>query len=265
MTLIKTSLSKMSEDLVNERLKILVVDDSDFLREAIKKFLEDYECDVLVSPDGVGGIQNIVEMKPSLILLDLLLPTINGIDLLKVIKMFDESKDIPVIVITGSKDKYLMDQCEELGVQKILHKPLTRKAIFMAVEEIMGDRVLTRVQLKKLIGEQEKKKEMEKEIRRPVDPRQIKRELLQFFIKTIPQKRTDILSALEVKNEIMLRNVIHELKGAGSTIGYPRLTLVGDYLDRKINDHLKETEWREVEIFSMEILSILELIQEENS
>ena len=125
----------MSED----RIKILVIDDSDFLREAIRKFLEDYECDVLVSADGVSGIQAIVETKPELIFLDLLLPTINGIDLLRVIKMFDESKNIPVIVITGSKDAYLIDQCHELGVQKILTKPLTRKGIFNAVEEVIGD------------------------------------------------------------------------------------------------------------------------------
>ena len=257
----------MSDAPIYERLKILVVDDSDFLREAIKKFLEDYECDVIVSPDGLGGIQSIVELKPALIFLDLLLPTINGIDLLKVIKMFDESKNIPVIVITGSKDKFLIDQCVALGVQKILNKPLTRKIIFNAVEEVMGDRILSRVKLKKLIGEQEKdkKQEMEKEIRRPINPHQLKRELVRFFVKTVPKKKNDILSALEVRNEIMLRNTIHELKGAGSTIGYPRLTLVGDYLERKIKDQMDDDQWREVEIFTMEILSILELILEENT
>jgi len=259
----------MSDTPAYERLKILIVDDSDFLREAIKKFLEDYECDVLVSPDGVGGIQSIIEMKPGLILLDLLLPTINGIDLLKVMKIFEESKHIPVIIITGSKDKFLIDQCTALGVQKILFKPLTRKAIFNAVEEVMGDRILSRAQLKKLIGDKDqdkdKKTDMEREFRRPINSHALRRELVRFFIKTIPKKRTDILSALEVKNEVMLRNIIHELKGTGSTIGYPRLTLVGEYLEPRINERMTEDQWREVEIFTMEILSILELILDENT
>ena len=251
--------------MAEDSIKILVIDDSDFLREAIKKFLEDYECDVLVSSDGVSGIQAIVETKPNLIFLDLLLPTINGIDLLKVIKMFDELKDIPIILMTGSKDTYLINQCLELGVQKVLTKPLTRKAIFNAVEDVIGDKILSRVKLKKLIGEPDKKKESEKELIRPVNPSQIKRDLVRFFVKTIDRKKSDIVSALEVKNEIMLRNIMHELKGTGSTIGYPRLTLLGEHLERKIKDKMNEDEWREVEIFTMEALSILDLIQDENT
>ncbi len=251
--------------MTDEQIKILVIDDSDFLREAIKKFLEDYECDVLVSSDGVTGIQAIVETKPNLIFLDLLLPTINGIDLLKVVKMFDEIKDIPIILMTGSKDTYLINQCLELGVRKVLTKPLTRKAIFNAVEEVIGDKILSRVKLKKLIGEPDKKKESEKELIRPVNPSQIKRDLVRFFIKTIERKKSDIIASLEVKNEIMLRNIMHELKGTGSTIGYPRLTLLGEHLERKIKDKMNENEWREVEIFTMEVLSILDLIQDENT
>lgn len=250
------------------RVKILVVDDSDFLREAIKKFLEDYECDVLVSPDGVNGIQTIVETRPELIFLDLLLPSINGIDLLKVIKMFDETKNIPVIVITGSKDAFLIKQCIDLGVQKILNKPLTRKGIFNAVEEVFGDQILSRVKLKKLIGEPDKKKkdkDDETEIKRPVNPNQIKRDLVKFFIKTIDQKKAEIIEALEVKDGPKLRDVIHQLKGAGGTIGYPRLTLLGDHLERKIRDKMNDVEWREVEIFSMEVLAVLDLIYDENS
>ncbi len=250
----------MSED----KIKILVIDDSDFLREAIKKFLEDYECDVIVSVDGVSGIQAIVESKPGLIFLDLLLPTINGIDLLRVIKMFDESKNIPVIVITGSNDSYLIDQCNELGVQKILTKPLTRKVIFNAVEEVIGDQILSRVKFKKYVGEKERKKEQEKEFLRPVTTSQIKRDLLRFFVKTIDQKKSDIFSALEAKNEVMLRNIMHELRGTGSTIGYPRLTLLGEHLEKRLKIRMASYEWREVEIFTMEVLSMLDLIQEEN-
>ncbi len=255
-----------NESLVkDERIRILIVDDSDFLREAIKKFLEDYECDVLVSADGVAGIQTIVEMKPNLIFLDLLLPTINGIDLLKVIKMFDETKNIPVIVITASKDSYLIDQCVELGVQKILNKPLTRKGIFNAVEEVVGDQILSRVKLKKLTGTQEKRKDIDKEMIRPLNPTQIKRDLLRFFVKTIDKKKSEIFSSLEVKNEIMLRNMMHELKGTGAMIGYPRLSLIGEHLERKIKDKMNSNEWREVEIFALEALSLLDLIQEENT
>lgn len=248
-----------------ERVKILVVDDSDFLREAIKKFLEDYECDVLVSSDGVTGIQSIVESKPDLIFLDILLPSINGIDLLKVIKMFDESKNIPVVVITGTKDAYLIKQCIDLGVQKILNKPLTRKGIFNAVEEIIGDRVLSKVKLKKYIGSPDKKKDAEKDSPKTVNANQIKRDLIKYFIKTIDQNKASILSALESRNEKMLRTIIHQLKGAGGTIGYQRLTMLGDHLEHKIRDKMTDIEWREVEIFSMEVLAILDLIHDENT
>lgn len=252
-------------DELNNNLKILVVDDSDFLREAIKKFLQDYDCEVLVSVDGVTGIQTIVESKPDLIFLDLLLPTINGIDLIKVIRMFEETKYIPIVVITGSKDTYLINQCHELGVKKVLHKPLTRKDIFNAVEEVTGDNILSRIKLKKLIGEQQKKEEPIALLRRPINDNQMRRELLRFFVKGIPKRKIDILSALEVKNEVMLKNLMHELKGAGSTIGYPRLTLLGDFIERKIQPQMNEDQWREIEIYVLEVLTMLDLIQEEST
>jgi HPt (histidine-containing phosphotransfer) domain-containing protein len=117
------------------------------------------------------------------------------------------------------------------------------------------------------MGEPEKHKESDKdrEFYRPINPSQMRRDLVKLFIKTVDRKKSDILSALEVKNENMLRGIMHELKGSGSTIGYPRLTLLGEHLERKIKPKMNETEWREVEIFTMEVLSILDLILDENS
>lgn len=246
--------------------KIVIVDDSEFLREAIKKFLEDFECSVVSASDGVTGIQTIVEEKPDLVILDLLMPNLSGIDLLKVIKMFDETKEIPIMVITATKDTYLVKQAMDLGVKQIVYKPLTRKTIMDAIEEVLGSRVLTDVKMKKLQEEQEreKKAELEFEFVRPKAPMMLRRELMQFFLKSVEQKKMEILSALEVKNEVMLKNTVHELRGAGTTVGYPKLTLLGEFIENKIKIGMDETQWREVEIYSLQVVSLLELIQEEN-
>ncbi|RMD49886.1 MAG: response regulator, partial [Ignavibacteria bacterium] len=83
-------------------IKVLVVDDSDIIKHSLRKFLSEYNFEVFVSNDGLEGIEKARTEKPNLILLDLMMPNFDGLKMLQVLKVFDEIKDIPVIVISGN-------------------------------------------------------------------------------------------------------------------------------------------------------------------
>src|SRR3989339_1029223 len=84
---------------------ILLVEDDEFLAElyATKLNLEDYE--VALASDGEKGLKMIKELKPDLILLDIILPKMDGFEILKNIKTNKNLKKIPVILLTNLSQK----------------------------------------------------------------------------------------------------------------------------------------------------------------
>ena len=107
--------------MVNKKLIILVEDD-EFLAElyATKLKLENYE--VILATDGEKGLKMIKEKKPDLILLDIILPKMDGFEILKAIKNEKELKDIPVILLTNLSQKDEVKKGLDLGANDYLIK-----------------------------------------------------------------------------------------------------------------------------------------------
>lgn len=100
-----------------ERKKIVLIDDDRDFVEAIKTFLEN-KYEVLTTYDGKESIKIIQEYKPDVILLDLILPGIDGTEVLKKIKNDHFLKNIPVILLTALGDKFsFMHYMKEIGIQ----------------------------------------------------------------------------------------------------------------------------------------------------
>lgn len=80
---------------------VLVVDDDDNTRRFLTVALEENGYEAITAADGEEGYQKLQEMKPDLILLDVMMPKKTGFSLFKQIRRKDELKDIPVIMLTG--------------------------------------------------------------------------------------------------------------------------------------------------------------------
>jgi CheY-like chemotaxis protein len=95
------------------RTKILVVDDSSFLRRASERALTRAGYQVVTAADGEQALQVAREQIPNLILLDMMLPKLSGVDVLRALKQDAATKDIPVIVLTAlserNKEKLLQE------------------------------------------------------------------------------------------------------------------------------------------------------------
>ncbi len=122
-----------------ERKKILVVDDSDIIRRSIRELFSEYDLEVATCSDGLEGIKKAIELKPSLILLDLMMPNLDGLKMLQVIKMLDDIKSTPVIVISANTIKSNVIAAIEAGADKVISKPLDHKKLFKEISEILGE------------------------------------------------------------------------------------------------------------------------------
>jgi len=99
--------------------KILVVDDSTSNTLLLQNFLEDEGFDIQVANSGKEAIKVVPQFEPDLILLDLMMPGLNGIDVMKSI-----SSQIPVIMISANKDPKLVAEAQEAGIKSYIQKPI---------------------------------------------------------------------------------------------------------------------------------------------
>ncbi len=102
--------------------KLLIVEDDQFLRELITKKLETKGYEVIQAEDGEKGFEKAKEEKPELVLLDLMLPGIDGFKVLEKIKADSEIAETPVIILSNLGQKKDIDKGMELGAQDFLIK-----------------------------------------------------------------------------------------------------------------------------------------------
>ena len=102
--------------------KILIVEDDKFLRELILKKLKDEGFDTFDAADGDAGLKKIKEVKPDLVLLDLILPSIDGFEVLSRMKEDPSVKAIPVIILSNLGQKEEVERGLKLGAYDYLIK-----------------------------------------------------------------------------------------------------------------------------------------------
>ncbi|KKR47113.1 MAG: Response regulator receiver protein [Parcubacteria group bacterium GW2011_GWA2_40_8] len=102
--------------------KILFVEDEQALQRTISEALHREGFEVLNAIDGDSGARLAKTEKPDMILLDLILPRRSGFDVLKELKETEETKDIPVIVLTNLESPADVDRAIELGATTYLVK-----------------------------------------------------------------------------------------------------------------------------------------------
>ncbi len=102
--------------------KVLIVEDDKFLRELIVKKLSNEGYDVLEAADGEQGLQQIKDARPELVLLDLILPGIDGFEVLSQKREDPFAASIPVIILSNLGQKEDVDKGLNLGATDYLIK-----------------------------------------------------------------------------------------------------------------------------------------------
>lgn len=116
---------------------ILIVDDETEIVDQVKEFFEDEGYRVFTAETGQEGVRLLRREKPTLLILDMKLPDIPGLTVLKVAK--EESPGTKVIAITGYIDQVMFDQAEELGRDSFLQKPFDLARLKAEVDHLIRD------------------------------------------------------------------------------------------------------------------------------
>ncbi len=113
----------------------LVVDDSLSARRSLAQFVSDMGMEVVTAKDGFDAISAIENKKPSLLLVDLEMPRMNGLELTAHLRSREEYKDIPVIMITSRSTDRHKTLAENAGVDTYLTKPWSEDELMQCIEK----------------------------------------------------------------------------------------------------------------------------------
>ena len=122
-------------------MKILVVDDEKSICETLELFLREKGFEVLSVENGEKGLHAAEEERPDIVILDLRLPGLDGLEVLQRLKQKD--KDIAVIMITGYHDMESAIQAMKLGAFEYIHKPIDVDELDIAITKVEENLRLT--------------------------------------------------------------------------------------------------------------------------
>jgi len=125
----------MSEE--NQKIKIAVIDDEKDLVSVIKEFLEYRGFIVSFAYGGIKGLEIIKKEKPDVIVLDIGMPDMDGRDVLIKLKKDPETKNIPVIILTGRDGQYDRDYGLELGAYEYITKPYDGDMLLRQIKNVL--------------------------------------------------------------------------------------------------------------------------------
>ena len=119
--------------------KILIVEDDALIKRMYQQALEFDGFDVDLASDGKEGLDKLKEKKPTLILLDIMMPKMNGLQFLEEIKSDPVNKNIPVVVLTNLSGTQDAQKALELGAVKYIVKSQYKpKQVVAMVKEIIA-------------------------------------------------------------------------------------------------------------------------------
>ena len=119
--------------------KILIVDDEPDLLEMVQINLEmeGYEC--MVAYDGFRALDRVRKEKPDLIILDVMLPGMNGYKVCRLLKFDEKYKQIPIIMLTAEAQRADRLLGEETGADYYMTKPFDADKLLAKVKELAGE------------------------------------------------------------------------------------------------------------------------------
>ena len=126
-------LSKLGGDVK----KLLIVDDELGIVEEVKAYFEEEGYEVYTADTGKEGLDALAAHKPDLVLLDMKLPDMSGIQILKICK--ETLPHTKVIVNTGYVDQHIIDEAERLGRDSFLQKPFNLERLQQEIERLLGE------------------------------------------------------------------------------------------------------------------------------
>jgi len=117
--------------------KILLADDSITIQKVVELTFSDGDYEVIAVNNGAKAIQKLSEMRPDIILSDIIMPEKNGYEVCEYVKSHPEYRNIPVILLTGTFEPFDPDRADKAGCDAVVTKPFESQSLIHKVEELV--------------------------------------------------------------------------------------------------------------------------------
>ena len=124
---------------MTSQLKILAIDDESDVLLIVRTALESEDYEVFTASNGEDGLALASEENPDLIVLDVMMPEIDGFEVLQRLKDTENTANIPVVMLTGLSDNNLIKKALDLGVRHYVVKPFEFREFIDIVHSAMED------------------------------------------------------------------------------------------------------------------------------
>ena len=122
---------------MTQKKRILLIEDEEDIAALLKLQAEYYGYQLHVEVDGINGFNAVVREQPDLVILDVMLPGQNGFDVCRKIKSHQDTKNIPIVILSAKIEELNVVLGLELGADDYISKPFSPKILFSKVKAIM--------------------------------------------------------------------------------------------------------------------------------
>lgn len=120
---------------MSERLSILVIDDDRVVRQILQNDLSRKGCDVHVAEDGPSGIEIAQKENLDAVILDWMMPGIDGMEVLKRLRGNEKTRQIPVFMLTGKDSGSDIEQASSMGIHGYIVKPFDASQVHTMITD----------------------------------------------------------------------------------------------------------------------------------
>lgn len=124
-----------SDTTVLDGLKVMVIDDSKTIRRTAETLLKKSGCEVFTATDGFEALSKILEHRPSIIFVDIMMPRLDGYQTCALIKNNKMFKNIPVIMLSSKDGLFDRARGRIVGSEQYLTKPFTKDELLGAITQ----------------------------------------------------------------------------------------------------------------------------------
>lgn len=117
--------------------KILVIDDEATLSHVVRRILESHGHEVLTADDGSRGFASAQRQAPDAIVLDLMMPVMDGFAVLEALRRDERTESVPVLVLSAIGNDHTEQQCYRLGATAFMRKPFESDLLVGVLEDVI--------------------------------------------------------------------------------------------------------------------------------
>ena len=123
-----------------DRTKILVVDDEPNIVQTLQDRLEMNEYDVVTASNGKEGLDAAIEHRPDVILLDVIMPVMDGHEMLEALRKHPEGQDVAIIMLTARSQTNDIARANACGIEDYIVKPFDLSELLEKIESVVENR-----------------------------------------------------------------------------------------------------------------------------